>query len=261
MKNIFTCACLLMALGRAGYAQEDLSAFVADSTKLYVEYAYYSGYANDSIYKSLLTTSLFVGRKGDVSVTLVATREEVLAGLRQSIENEIARELMIEAVSKDKDLEKKNTAVYAKYFHSDNYYELKEIGGKDYWVLDSAAIKWRPLQEFKVIDGYKCQKAIGINYKNQQGNLIAWFTEEIPVPSGPFYIGGLPGLILEYSNPNTDAYFKARMVSSTNIPDQKFRAWLGGAVISTSDFYRISGEGLQNFQRMKKMMGKKPDKN
>lgn len=55
-------------------------------------------------------------------------------------------------------------------------------------------ITWKIFNETKIIQKYKCRKAIG-KYKNRE--YIAWFTEEIPFSEGPYVFKGLPGLIVE----------------------------------------------------------------
>ena len=64
-----------------------------------------------------------------------------------------------------------------------------EFDGKDKLIQWD----WEILTETKVINGYKCKKAISNAFK---ANFIAWFTEEIPMSAGPEKFGGLPGLIL-----------------------------------------------------------------
>ena len=59
---------------------------------------------------------------------------------------------------------------------------------------DSIQWKWKLHQEIKKIGGFICQKAT-IKFRGR--NYIAWFTNEIPVPFGPWKFKGLPGLILE----------------------------------------------------------------
>ena len=64
--------------------------------------------------------------------------------------------------------------------------------------------KWQITSESKMINGYKCYKAIThkesfskSRNKTIVTNPIAWFSPEIPLNVGPFGLIGLPGLILE----------------------------------------------------------------
>lgn len=64
-------------------------------------------------------------------------------------------------------------------------------------------IEWEITDEEKMIGEYKVRKAITksieIDPEDEyyNGNVIAWFTTDIPIPSGPGRYYGLPGLILE----------------------------------------------------------------
>jgi GLPGLI family protein len=55
--------------------------------------------------------------------------------------------------------------------------------------------KWKILNELKDIEGYVCMKA---ETKDTVNNVVihAWFTDKIPVMSGPEGFSGLPGMIL-----------------------------------------------------------------
>jgi len=54
------------------------------------------------------------------------------------------------------------------------------------WIIDPTAKKQ--------IGAYECMKAEG---RFRGRDYEVWFAPEIPIPSGPFKLGGLPGLILE----------------------------------------------------------------
>ncbi len=55
-------------------------------------------------------------------------------------------------------------------------------------------IVWKIEGETKTIATYLCKKATG-TYKNR--NYIAWFSEKVAIPDGPYVFKGLPGLIME----------------------------------------------------------------
>jgi len=80
---------------------------------------------------------------------------------------------------------------------------------EDFIVIDTwIPIKWKIKNEFKKIGKYKCQKAVG-DFRGR--TYTAWFTEEIPLPYGPWKLFGLPGLILEAED--SEQMFKAEFKS------------------------------------------------
>ncbi|MEL7147536.1 MAG: GLPGLI family protein [Bacteroidota bacterium] len=65
-----------------------------------------------------------------------------------------------------------------------------------------ATIEWEILEETMMIAGFKAQKAITTPLKEDEttapyGQLIAWFTTELPFDTGPERYFGLPGLIIK----------------------------------------------------------------
>ena len=55
-------------------------------------------------------------------------------------------------------------------------------------------IDWKIQEDTITISNFKCKKAIG-DFRGR--SYIVWFTEEIPLPYGPWKLYGLPGLILQ----------------------------------------------------------------
>lgn len=81
----------------------------------------------------------------------------------------------------------------------DKYLKYKEdyqSGANNIFIIKEPlpAIDWDVKTESKTIGRYKCVKAVG-NFGNRTYDV--WFTPEIPVPLGPYKLGGLPGMILE----------------------------------------------------------------
>jgi GLPGLI family protein len=159
-------------------------------------------------------------------------------------------------IEEDANLRKFKNAVNSK-----QYYKNLETKEKLYQTGNSKLYnvsvlfdeyKWEITTETKVINGYKCYKAIStkedINnpFKNRKltFNIIAWFTPEIPSAFGPQGLDGLPGLVLEGSL-NGKKYFYATKIEfnidNLNIEKPK------GENISESEYEKII---LEEYKRM-----------
>ncbi|MCP9769652.1 GLPGLI family protein [Lacihabitans sp. LS3-19] len=97
-------------------------------------------------------------------------------------------------------------------FENEKLLEIHEMLGKTYILEDSLKMpKWKVLNDIKEVAGYICMKASMVDtVKNQK--IIAWFSTEIPVSSGPERFYGLPGMILE-----TDIDEGAIVLTATSI--------------------------------------------
>ncbi len=86
---------------------------------------------------------------------------------------------------------------------------------KKYLYNDSChIINWHITDERKKFDKYNCTKAVG-TFRGR--DYIAWFTNEIPIPAGPWKLNGLPGLILEaYDTQNQVQFLFNGIESITN---------------------------------------------
>lgn len=78
-------------------------------------------------------------------------------------------------------------------------------------------LKWQIKNDKKEIIGFNCQKA-EVNYGGRQWT--AWFTQEIPIPDGPYKFGGLPGLIMEMVDSQGDYHYTCVGISNVlgNVP-------------------------------------------
>ncbi|MFN7775712.1 GLPGLI family protein [Flavobacterium sp.] len=64
--------------------------------------------------------------------------------------------------------------------------------------------RWTLGNEEKTIGKIRCKKAT-CNFRGR--DYIAWYTDEIPVPFGPWKFNGLPGLIVEVSDATNEVFF------------------------------------------------------
>jgi GLPGLI family protein len=80
------------------------------------------------------------------------------------------------------------------YYNSKtNTFLIKDCGSLgECFIYDNKLFEWQLTQESKVINNYRAYKAT-----RSKGNIVAWYTPEIPIGFGPKGEYGLPGLILE----------------------------------------------------------------
>ncbi|MCU0448840.1 MAG: GLPGLI family protein [Bernardetiaceae bacterium] len=99
---------------------------------------------------------------------------------------------------------------------------------------------WVLTQEEAIRNGYRCFKAVLKNTSTLQtsfGDLIVWYTPDIPLSGGPIndygkptFLTGLPGLIVEMtSNPGTA--FTTELIDEKTIPERPLRLTLDGILV------------------------------
>ena len=140
-----------------------------------------------------------------------------------------------------------------------------EMMGKFFLVTeDLEKIKWKMSGESKKIGQYTCYKATytkqeeekvfsfgswnqnnGTNQpkkpkKMRDVEVVAWFTPEIPVSSGPSWYQGLPGLILEVSDDDTTILCTKIVMNPKE--KTKIKRPKKGKVISNQDFVTLQDE-------------------
>jgi GLPGLI family protein len=76
----------------------------------------------------------------------------------------------------------------------------KQVFEKKFLVQDTMLqIEWRITDETRDIAGFECRKAVGKFYDSLY--VIAFYTDQIAIPSGPALYNGLPGVILGLAFP------------------------------------------------------------
>ena len=107
---------------------------------------------------------------------------------------------------------------YYKNFNTQKQVEKRELGDKDYIIEDTLHhTTWKLMDTTKIILSYTCKKASG---KTERGSDVeAWYTEDIPVSSGPETFNGLPGMILQIDINNEE--FVTTAISIEKSADKK----------------------------------------
>lgn len=97
----------------------------------------------------------------------------------------------------------------------------KSIYEGNYRITDSIPVyQWKMLGEYRQIAGYNCRKAATILLDSIY--VIAFYTDEIPVSTGPESFSGLPGMILGIVVPRLNLTYFATKVETQLLTDANF---------------------------------------
>lgn len=136
---------------------------------------------------------------------------------------------------------------YYKNFTTRKAIDKRELMEAVYLIEDSIkSISWKLEEgETKTILGYTCKKATG---KTQRGtDVIAWYTEDIPVASGPEQFNGLPGMILGVDANKGEVVYTAISLDK-KVDIKKIKAPVKGTKVTGEEFAKKQKElfGNQN---------------
>jgi len=138
------------------------------------------------------------------------------------------------------------------YYDLNKKEKLEQYLFLDRYFLVESKLKtgeWKIVGESKNILGYPCQKAI---LDGLDKEIIAWFTTEIPVATGPAEYIGLPGLILEVIVDNNEIVLKALSVDLTPPNKKKFSKPKEGKKLTMQQFEKIKSEKMKEWEEMSK---------
>lgn len=133
------------------------------------------------------------------------------------------------------------------YTHEDAMYIQRRLMGSHFVIREPLEkTDWKIESETKQILGYICQKATGICKGRQY---TAWFTTDIPAGFGPWKLQGLPGLILEASDPAGRIRFTCtKVILNGIIPYELGLDYPAGATLAShSEFARMEQAQRDNF--------------
>lgn len=119
---------------------------------------------------------------------------------------------------------------------------------KKFFFEDEGAqhLNWILKDDTKIISGYECQRA-SVFFRGR--NYEAWFTTEIPLPYGPWKLGGLPGLILEVYDDRKEISFTAEKIT---IPDREAESNIkmpNGIPITLKEYVSLRTSAIQRIRK------------
>ena len=191
------------------------------------------GQGNDKILKATYTCHVILSEKGDFDTVLYADDTH-----SQFVFDQKANTVTTEEGYKIK--------LSAAYYISDYDFQTQEVHANrtvDKVVLSSRwknDLAWEITDEEKEIAGYKVRKAVAASYGDKKdpfytGKVTAWFTTDIPIPTGPEHYYGLPGLIVELYYDITRKGYTLKKVEQISKEDYTFVPLTNENAISKED--------------------------
>ena len=154
-------------------------------------------------------------------------------------------------------------------FETGTRVDQREIMERSFVVSDSIRRnEWKLSDESKTILNYSCKKAtttrVSTRWSMSMENgemkrtpiqdtalVVAWYTTDIPVSSGPDFQGQLPGMILEIDIANGQTVYKAIEISP-KVNTAKIKEPKDGKKVTAAEFMK---EREKIMQEMQKNMG------
>ncbi len=131
-----------------------------------------------------------------------------------------------------------------KDFRSQKLTDFRDFMGTQYLISGNANnLIWKLEDGTKNILGYNCKKATS---KNSRGNeIVAWYTEEIQVPSGPDQFCGLPGMVLGVDVNKGESVLTATAIDK-KVDIKDIKEPTKGKKISYEEYAKIVREAMAN---------------
>ena len=121
-------------------------------------------------------------------------------------------------------------------FATERRVEQREMMGKKYLIIDTMkTVAWKLTGETKKILNYDCMKAT-YNDTARKQNIVAWFTDAIPLTAGPSNYGSLPGMILAVDINDSEMVWLATKIDFKKIKDVDIKAPTKGEQITGEEF-------------------------
>jgi GLPGLI family protein len=130
-----------------------------------------------------------------------------------------------------------------KNYKTNEYLQDANVLGKEMLVVDKLEkYNWQLIDEQKTIGQYNCKKAKA-NINGEE--VIAWYTEDVPMQEGPRDYYGLPGLIVEVTAEKKTYHAIKIIATKTKLSITKPSE---GSVVTKKEYRRILEEKLNELK-------------
>ncbi|MEO1052741.1 MAG: GLPGLI family protein [Bacteroidota bacterium] len=126
-----------------------------------------------------------------------------------------------------------------------NLVEKREFFGKNFLIKGDKTYAWKIAGEQKEILGYACQKA---TLQDGDRNVVAWFTPQIPLATGPEGYGNLPGMILEVNINEGKRTIVATEIAMGEVDAKSVKEPTKGKEVTREEFVAIVEEKTKEME-------------
>jgi GLPGLI family protein len=136
-------------------------------------------------------------------------------------------------------------ATYYRNFTTKTKADARDFSGKKYLISgELTGGNWKVTTETKQVLGYHCMKATTTDTTRKR-EITAWFTPDLPLPTGPAAYGELPGTVLEVDINNGEIIVTAKKVDFKKLKKGELKAPSKGEKISDADFQQLVAEQMR----------------
>lgn len=136
-------------------------------------------------------------------------------------------------------------AIYYRNLAAMRKVNSQEFFGKKYLVEDTiTAGNWKVTAESKQILGYNCLKATTSDTTRKR-EIVAWFTDALPLAAGPAQFGQLPGMILQIDINDGEIVMTAQKVEFKKLKKGELVAPTKGEKITEAEFQKIVADRMR----------------
>lgn len=129
--------------------------------------------------------------------------------------------------------------------------EQREFMGKNFVITGSLDQKgWKVTGEADQISGYPCLKATLPDTANDR-TLIAWFTPQVGVPTGPDSYAQLPGLVLQVETDDNSLTITPREIKWGEVDEKVLDAPRRGKEITEDEYREMVRTTMENMRRQR----------
>lgn len=133
--------------------------------------------------------------------------------------------------------------------------ESREFMSKKFLIKGEEAPVWKIKPEQMKIKDYVCQRAEW--EKDSATYVVAWFTPQIPISSGPGEYVGLPGMVLKVDVNDGNIVIEANEISFEEVDKNALVEPTKGKEVTREEFKAIMKEKMEEMREMRGGAGNK----